>query len=57
MATIGSCAWPKCKKTGEDWIDGKCYCAKHYEEAKAVRNNKPVGKAAIGAGTAIINEV
>ncbi|MCJ7805212.1 hypothetical protein MUP46_01030 [Patescibacteria group bacterium] len=56
MADNGSCAWPKCKKTGKDWLEGKCYCAEHYDMATAVINDKPVGKAAIGAGTVIINE-
>jgi len=55
MQQTGTCAWPKCKETGKDWQDGKCYCAKHYDMAMAIVNNKPVGKAAMGAGT-VINE-
>jgi hypothetical protein len=52
---VGSCAWPKCKRTGKDWLEGKCYCPKHYDIAVAVQNNRPVNKVAMGAST-IINE-
>ena len=56
----GSCAWPKCKETGKDWQDGKCYCEKHYEQAMmkqmTLDNNEPVGKAAMGANTVVIND-
>jgi len=52
----GTCAWPKCKETGKDWQDGKCYCEKHYDMAIAIINNKPVGKPAMGANTVVIND-
>lgn len=60
MAETGSCAWPKCKETGQDWQDGKCYCERHYElvlvKQMTVDDNKPVGKTAMGASTIMINE-
>lgn len=60
MADNGSCAWPKCKQTGKDWQDGKCYCEKHYEillvKQMVIDNSKLVGKAAMGAGTVVIND-
>lgn len=54
MAENGSCAWPKCKDIGNKWQDGKCYCERHY--VMVIVNNKPVGKPAMCAGTAIIND-
>jgi len=59
MQQTGSCAWPKCKLTGQNWQDGKCYCKKHYNLAmmkQMVTEDKPVGKAAIGASTVVIND-
>jgi hypothetical protein len=55
MADNGNCAWPNCKKTGSKWLQGKCYCEKHYDGAMAVANNKPALKAAMGA-TTVVNE-
>lgn len=56
MQQSGNCAWPKCKQTGENWLEDKCCCEKHYDIVVAIVNNKPVGKTAMGASTTVINE-
>lgn len=58
------CSWHKgCNKLGIYEFDGKKYCPKHYSlvllkanEERVEQLQKPIGRASMGAGTAVIND-